>query len=108
MAFCLLGKGINSINALTTDSYKESVCEYGKNMFGLRLGYVPGIIRHYFHGTKQNRKYTERWAILVNNKYDPYLHVTKNEIGLLVPTKDCPKKLLEEIYQYFIERNEDD
>ena len=108
MAYCLIGKGIKSLNNLTTESYQNSVVEYEKNMHGLKLGYVPGVIRHYFHGSKKNRKYMERWQILVSNQYDPTIHVKLNDFGLLVPTEECPKQLLDDIMQYFSERNEDE
>jgi hypothetical protein len=32
----------------------------------------------------------------------------KDETGLLLPTKECPQDLLDDIKQYFIERNEDE
>lgn len=108
MAFSLMGKGKTSINQNTTDGYKKSIVEFEKKAYGLRLGYIPGVIRHYFHGSKKNRKYQERWQILVENKYDPYIHVIQNEFGLLIPSDECPKKLLEMIMQYFKERNEDE
>jgi hypothetical protein len=108
MSLSIIGKGINSINLNTTDGYKKSVLEFEKKAKNLRLGYTPGVIRHYFHGSKKNRKYLERWQILVDNKYDPLIHVMKNSDGLLVPTIECPKKLLESIYGYFEERNEDE
>ena len=81
---------------------------YQKLASKLRLGYTPGVIRHYYHGSKINRKYTERWKILVDNAYMPSIHVTKNKDGLLIPTKSCPKQLLDDILIYFQERNEDE
>jgi hypothetical protein len=108
MSFSFLGKGVTSINVDTTDDYKESVEEFNSNAKMLRLGYVPGLLRHHFHGSKKNRKYSERWAILVDNQYMPSLHVTKNKDGLLIPSKDCPQKMLDEILTYFKERNEDE
>jgi len=74
----------------------------------LRLGYVPGVIRHHFHGSKKNRKYHERWQILVNHNFDPIKHIKKSENGLLIPTEECPKQLLDDIMMYFKERNEDE
>ncbi len=108
IALSLINKGLRSVNEKASDNYKKSVEEYQKKIYGLRLGYIPGVIRHYYHGSKKNRKYLERWQILINNSYDPYLHVTYDDFGLLIPTKECPTLLLEEIYQYFLERNEDE
>jgi hypothetical protein len=50
----------------------------------------------------------ERWAILVNNGYDPCEHITRRSDGVLIPTSKCPQALLDEILQYFSERNEDE
>lgn len=108
MSFSFLGKGEKSLNAETTQDYKDSVQDFEKGAENLRLGYVPGVILHHFHGSKKNRKYMDRWRILVDNAYSPLLHITKNKDGLLVPTAACPPKMLEDIQQYFQERNEDE
>ena len=108
ISLSLLGYGLRSINLNTSEGYKKSISEYQKKIYGLRLGYVPGFIRHYFHGSKENRKYSERWNILVNHQYDPYEHVTYDKNGLLIPSKTCPPGLLDDIHQYFSERNEDE
>ena len=108
MSFSFIGNGKKSININTTDEYKQSINDFESKANQLRLGYVPGVIRHYFHGSKKNRKYQERWCILVDNQYNPEIHITKNNDGLLVPTKDCPQAMLDSILQYFEERNEDE
>jgi len=108
MSFSLIEKGVKSVNIDATDGYKESIQEFENRTKGLRLGYVPGVIRHHFHGLKKNRKYMERWRILIDNAYDPYQHVTYRQDGLLIPTATCPARLLEQILQYFKERNEDE
>lgn len=108
MAQSLLKNGLNSVNHQTTQSYKKTVLDWESKTNGLRLGYVPGVIRHFFHGHKKNRKYSERWQILVKNNYDPIKHISYDDNGLLIPTEECPKELLEDIMNYFIERNEDE
>jgi hypothetical protein len=108
MCFAFLGKGIKSLNEASTDDYKNSIEEFQNNVKNLRIGYVPGLIRHYFHGSKKNRKYMDRWRILIDNNYSPDLHITKNKDGLIIPTEDCPKKILSDILVYFSERNEDE
>jgi len=108
MAFSFIGQPLKSINDSVSDEYKQSILDFSGKVSLLRLGYVPGIISHHFHGSKKNRKYSERWKILVNSQYLPKKHIMKNEDGLLVPTAECPQKLLDEIMQYFSERNEDD
>ncbi|ATZ80695.1 hypothetical protein BMW23_0649 [Bodo saltans virus] len=108
MAYSFINRGTSSVNNKVHSNYIDSVKQFEKKVKNLRIGYVPGIIKHYFHGSKKNRKYTERWMILVENQYDPIEHITKNEDGLLIPTDKCPQKLLDDILNYFFERNEDE
>ena len=108
MSLSLIKRGIHSLNVNTTDDYKETVESFEMRVKNLRVGYCPGVIRHYFHGSKKNRKYMERWKILVDYKYSPYEHITKNKDGIIVPTDLCPKEMLKDILNYFAERNEDE
>lgn len=99
--------GSYSLHKDITEEYKKSLLDYGQQAKA-RLGYVPGIIKHYFHGDKKNRQYCSRWTILVKYKYNPNTFVTKNSQDILIPTSDCPQDLLNDIMKYFRERNEDD
>jgi hypothetical protein len=108
MALCLINHGLKGINENSTDDYKQSILEFQERVKTLRLGYVPGVIRHYFHGSKKNRRYGERWQILLKYDYSPKLHVKLNQMGVLEPSKECPDGLLEEIMDYFKQRNEDE
>jgi hypothetical protein len=90
-----------------TDGTKNNFIEWVQNANGLLLGYVPGVIRHYYHGDKADRKYVERNDILINHNYDATIHIEYNEDGIIVPTELCPKSLLDDIYNYFSQRNED-
>ncbi len=108
MMLALIQKAEQSVHSQASEGYKNSVLEFQKRCVGLRLGYTPGVIRHYFHGSKKNRKYVERWAALIESQYDPHIHVKLDVNGLLIPTEECPPKLLADILTYFSERNEDE
>jgi hypothetical protein len=108
MALSLIQKVLCALDKQSTDNYKKTCFDFQERVKTLRLGYVPGVIRHYFHGTKKNRKYRERWQILVNYDYDPLKHITTDNNGLIIPSDNCPKELLSEIFEYFKERNEDE
>lgn len=108
MSLSFIQKGLTAINADSTDDYKASIVEFQDRVKRLRLGYVPGVIRHFFHGSKKNRGYGERWQILLKWGYSPSLHVTVDKRGVLVPTEACPEELLDEIMAYFKSRNEDE
>ena len=82
--------------------------EYQKKVKHLRIGYTPGVIRHHYHGTKENRKYSELWQVLVKHDYSPVKHITYDEKGILIPTPAFPEEFKKDIFNYFKERKEDD
>ncbi len=108
IAMCLIQNGKRSVHGNSDDSYKRLIDEYQYKCANLRLGYIPGVIRHYYHGTKENRKYVERWSILLNCDFKLNQHITTNKDGILVPTETCPKKFLDGVLEYFASRKEDD
>lgn len=108
MSFAIIGRSELSLNDAVHEDYKDSIKKVEQNMKTLRLGYAPGVAKHYFHGTKQNRKYSERWKILVKWQYSPYKHMVRDQNGILQPSPECPPELLSDILNYFKERNEDD
>lgn len=109
MAMALIGQAQRSLVAQgLTASYHAAIHRLETRVASLRLGYVPGVIRHFFHGHKAQRKYLERWQLLVRHKYDPDVHVThRASDGLLVPTPECPAALLADVMAYFAQRDED-
>lgn len=107
IAMSLIGLAKESLHINVTKDYLNDVLKYQEKVKRLRIGYVHGVIRHYWHGSKESRRYKERWEVLIKHKYSPLLHITKREDGLLVPTKECPKEMLDEIMEYFRVRNED-
>jgi hypothetical protein len=108
MCYSYIFNVLESVNANAHPDYKETLKTWQTSACHLRLGYVPGVIRHFYHGNKKNRKYRERWQILVKHAYSPKKHITTNADGLLVPTKECPQGLLDDIKNYFQDRNEDE
>jgi hypothetical protein len=74
----------------------------------LRLGYVPGVIRHFYHGKKKNRYYHERTDILAKYQYSPIKDITYDDNGLIITTTNFSNEFKNEIMNYFIERKEDE
>jgi hypothetical protein len=74
----------------------------------LRLGYVPGIIRHYFHGKKKNRYYHERTEILIKYQYSPYTDISYDINGIIIPKDNFSQEFKDDIMNYFKERKEDE
>jgi hypothetical protein len=104
----IIGQGTTSIHPDISAGYRRTLEDLTGKCRDLRMGYVPGVIKHYFHGTKRNRKYTERWKLLVKYAFDPLTHLAKDKQGLYIPTDKMPKELMNAVYNYFAERNEDE
>jgi len=88
--------------------YKENIDLYKSKFTDFKVGYVPCNILHYFHGSKKNRKYSERGEILLKHNYDPKIHVKYDKDGILVPTEHMSEQFKTDILNYFYERNEDE
>lgn len=108
IASCFLSNYLSALPCDVSDDYKNSLKEFENRVSGSRLGYVPGVIRHYYHGSINSRKYDIREQILTTFNYSPTYHLTKNKNGLLIPSKNCPKELLDSIMNHFQSKREDD
>jgi hypothetical protein len=82
--------------------------EWQKKAHSLRLGYVPGVIKHYFHGSKEKRKYVERNNILTKYNFNPEDYLKYDDFSILIPTDKFCNEFKEDILNYFKERKEDD
>lgn len=91
------------------DKDKDHDNDKQSSLPSIYVGYIPGNIRHFFHGSKINRKYVERNQILIKHAYDPSIHLMKDSAtGLLIPSPMMSTEFLMDIYHYFAERNEDE
>ena len=70
------------------------------------FGYVAGTISHGWHGTKANRKYVDRWTILIRHAFDPETDVYHNSRGV-VELVDTKPGLRDDVRTYFRQRDED-
>ena len=70
------------------------------------IGFVDGLLLHYFHGAKRNRGYVNRSAILWNNGFDPARDIKRDWQGLLQLSGGKPA-LRDELRAYFRSRDED-
>ena len=90
--------------------FHNDIKKYVDNISSLdiKLGFVPGNIRHFFHGSKKNRKYVERNQILLKYNYDPIKDIKYDENGIIVPTDNFPQEFIDDILKYFKQRNDDE
>jgi hypothetical protein len=108
MALSFINKCKNMNNVNYSQDYNDSMLEFQQKAKNLRFGYTPGLIRHYFHGSKKNRKYTERWHILMKHEFAPTRHLTYDPYGILIPTAEFSEQFKNDIMDYFKERKEDE
>jgi len=108
MALSFINKAERMNNENYHHDYNQSMLNFQEKAKNLRLGYIPGVIKHYYHGTKKNRQYTERWKILMDHQFSPILDLTYNIQGILIPTTHFSSEFKEAIMNYFRERKEDD
>lgn len=113
MAHALIGEAAQSIHPKIHEVYRRRVMEWQwrtKHYIREDVGYVSGLLLHYWHGKKVDRKYWDRWKILVSNKFNPDTDIKYDSQGALVLVDrfdERTKKLRDDIRAYNRERNED-
>lgn len=70
------------------------------------VSYMPGLVHHRWHGRKIDRKYNERWKLLVETQYNPETDLKRDTQGLWTLT-DRSMALRDGIRRYAKLRNED-
>lgn len=109
MALALIGIVEKSLNHKLSKNYKQMCLawqERAERHIKRDIGYVSGTILHEFHGCKTQRKYKERWAILVENNYDPIFDI-KKDCNNLWQLESNKIKFRDDLRMYFNQRNED-
>jgi hypothetical protein len=109
MALSYIGLVNESIHGGMHSSFKEYWEEWqarARRSINQNIGYVPGAILHYFHGSKQTRDYNNRWKILVDEQFNYLLDLKTDPQGLYTLT-GRNTKLRDKIRAYFKSRQED-
>lgn len=112
MMTAFIGKVELSFHPQISDGYKrwlKAWQERSEIYIKRNLGYVPGVLRHMFHGAKKNRQYGSRWKILTQWQYDPYTDIKRESNGLwtFVVENDRQRGLRDATYKYYRSRQED-
>lgn len=109
MAAALIGRVRETIHGGMHRHYKEYWDRWqarALKYINRNVGYVPGLLLHYWHGPKADRRYNDRWKILVDNRFDPLEDMKYDPQGVLQLT-ERNWKLRNDIREYFRVRNED-
>lgn len=109
MACSLLGKVDQSHPKGISKGYLEQLSLWAKRAekhIKQNVGYLPTTLLHQWHGRKADRRYADRWKILVRHQYDPEFDLKFDCQGLYQYTDRCPQ-LEYDIRGYMAGRNED-
>jgi hypothetical protein len=109
MACAMIGKVEHSFHKNVHPDYKAECFEWQRRcnkVIRKDIGYVSGTINHFWHGAKSDRKYNDRWKILVEHQFQPNSHAYYDTQGLLQLDED-QVALRDDIRKYFRSRFED-
>ncbi len=113
MAHALIGDALRSCHPDMSAGYRDRLIRWqnaAEKHARRKLGYVKGTILHGWHGKKVDRKYWDRWKILVDNGFDPNTDLIRDSAGLYKLVDDGSQRhlgLRDGIMKYFQQRNED-
>lgn len=109
MAWALVGNVAKSLPKGLHPNYVSKLLAWenrAEHFIRRDLGFVPGTITHHFHGKKKDRRYVERWRVLLDNHYDPERDIKYNHWGVL-ELDGRNNALRDGIRAYMRARNED-
>ena len=106
MAMSLAGLGQTSCPGTIHENYKMMLKLYEKSLKNFKVSWVDGTIIHYWHGSFTDRKYRERWDILVQNSFDPFEDIGYTDEGLVQLTEKG-RRFEKYLDDYFMGRRED-
>jgi hypothetical protein len=113
MALALIGKADCSFAHGMQSAYAQDILRWQSRChYTVRrdVGFLKGTLVHAYHGKFKDRKYFDRWKILVNNKYHPHHDIKRPHHGVYHFHDDMSQRyirLRDEIRLYFRQRNED-
>lgn len=108
MAYALVGQAAHSFPAGMSQGYKDSLLRWQKRASKLNrdIGCMRGLLNHYWHGKKKDRRYSDRWKILVDHGFCPANDIYKDSQGVWC-LNDDRIELRDDIRAYFTGRSED-
>jgi len=96
----------HNLNAAQERSYREWAGPLSRDVEG-RVGFVPGLLCHLWHGSIKDRHARERHRVLADSGFDPERDLARDADGLW-RWASPPAKLRTYLREYFHRRREDD
>src|SRR6185369_10683950 len=81
MARALVGDAASTIHDGISKRYAYKVLNWqhrAEKFIRRNVGYVPGLLLHNWHGREKDRRYWDRWNMLVRNGFDPDLDLKRD------------------------------
>lgn len=112
MAHALVGNVNKSYHGQVSQGYKDVFDQWqAKALHYVRknIGCIDGHLTHDWHGSRVNRRYVDRWEIVLKSDFDPRRDLTVDSQGLHVLNHLGPKYiyLRNALREYFTQRDED-
>jgi len=109
MALAIINSVADSCPSQINADYKNRLSEFQMNCqaANLGLGYVTGTVMHFWHGRLADRKYRERWDILVSHAYCPMQDICRSHRCGLIQLTEKGKRMTSVLHEYFEGRRED-
>ncbi len=113
MAGGLIGRVNHTVHAGMHEGYKAALQrwqERAERHVRRNVGVVEGMLLHYWHGKKKDRRYKDRWQILVEHQFRPDFDLKPDFQGvhqLVDHGDDRSRRLRDDVRAYFAARNED-
>lgn len=109
MASCFINEYEKTLIYDMNNDYKNTLIDFQNKCKNCRIGYVPTVILHHYHGSINNRYENDRNKLLSDYGFSPTLWFNFDlDNGLLIPNKFFNNLLLKQFNDYFHLRNEDD
>lgn len=115
---CLMVKGMADcalyIERQLNSEWRTSIDAWARAVqaeIGGSFDYVPGAILHLYHGSRENRRYVERWTYQTDFAFDPQTDIDTDANGLLRWTEQALAEKPEMVWrvrEYFALRRGDD
>ena len=106
LAMSLAGLGQHSCPGTIHENYKMMLKLYERSLKNFKVSWVDGTIIHFWHGSFADRRYKERWDILIKNAFDPFEDIGYTDEGLVQLT-GRGKRFEKFLDDYFTGRKED-
>ena len=106
LAMSLAGLGQTSCPGTIHENYKMMLRIYERGLKNFKVSWVDGTIIHFWHGSFADRRYKERWDILIKNAFDPFDDIGYTDEGLVQLT-DKGRRFEKFLDDYFTGRRED-